>query len=81
MRRRQPPLQSLLSRTRGHDHSSRSDEELHAAVRCLQDRGGETSQGELLAECFAVVAEAIDRRLGGVEVLRRTLDLRRRCGG
>ncbi len=64
MRRRQPLLQSLLSRTRGHDYSSCSDEELRAAIRCLRSRAGEASPGELLPDCFAIMAEAIDRRLG-----------------
>ena len=64
MRRRQTPVQSLLSRTRGLDYSSLSDEEMRDAVLGLPDRTREASSGELLPDCFAIVAEAIDRRLG-----------------
>ena len=64
MRRRQPPAWSLLSRIRGYDCSSHSDGELRAAVRRIRDGARSTAPGGLLPECFAIVAEAIDRRLG-----------------
>ena len=64
MRRRQPPARSLLSRIRGRDCSSRSDRELRAGFQSLRDRASRAAGESLLPECFAIVAEAIDRRLG-----------------
>ena len=64
MRRRQPSVLLLLDRIRGHDCSSLSDGELREAMRRLQDRALEAAADSLLPECFAVLAEAVDRRLG-----------------
>ena len=64
MKRRQPSPSALLSRIRDHDFASHSDGDLRLAVRRLQSRAVETATDGLLPECFAIVAEAIDRRLG-----------------
>ena len=64
MNRRQPSPSALLSRIRDHDFESHSDGDLRLAVRRLQSRAVETATDGLLPECFAIVAEAIDRRLG-----------------
>ena len=64
MRRRQASPARLLARIRGHDLTSRSDDDLRLAVRHLQSRAAGEPAESLLPECFAIVAEAIDRRLG-----------------
>ncbi len=64
MKRRQPSPSALLSRIRDYDFASHSDGDLRLALRRLQSRAVETATDGLLPECFAIVAEAIDRRLG-----------------
>ena len=64
MKRRQPAPSALLSRIRDYDFASHSDGDLHLALRRLQSRAVETATDDVLPECFAIVAEAIDRRLG-----------------
>ena len=64
MKRRQPSPSALLSRIRDHDFASHSDGDLRLALRRLQSHEVETATDGLLPECFAIVAEAIDRRLG-----------------
>ena len=54
----------MLSRIRGLDCSPLSDGELRAALQSLRDRASGYVGDALLPECFAIVAEAIDRRLG-----------------
>ena len=61
--RRQPPS-ALLARIWGHDFASHSDAELREAFKRLQSRSADAAAEALLPECFAIVAEAIDRRLG-----------------
>ena len=65
--RRESPAR-LLARIRGLDFASRSDGELRGAAGRLQTRAARAGQmrGEedLLPECFSIVAEAVDRRLG-----------------
>ena len=53
-----------MARVRGCDFSSRSDAELREAVGRLAERAGSEPADALLPECFAIVSEAIDRRLG-----------------
>ncbi len=64
MKRRQPSPSALLSRIRDYEFASHSDGDLRLALRRLQSRAVETATDGLLPECFAIVAEAIDRRLG-----------------
>ena len=64
MRRRQLRPSALLARIRGYDFASHSDCDLRLAVGRLQSRPGNPETEALLPECFAIVAEAIDRRLG-----------------
>ena len=64
MRRRQPSAQALLARINDHNCSSLSDEEQRGAMQRLRDRAPGAAEDSLLPECFAIVAEAIDRRLG-----------------
>ena len=54
----------MLSRILGWDFSAHSDAELRDAFLRLQSRSAEVTADSLLPECFAIVAEAIDRRLG-----------------
>ena len=61
--RRQTPA-ALLARIRGHDFASCSDAELRDTFTRLRARARDTAAEVLLPECFAIVAEAIDRRLG-----------------
>ncbi len=60
--RRASPL-TLLARIRGHDLASLSDAELREAMGHLGLQA-DTVAEDLLPECFAIVGEAIDRRLG-----------------
>ena len=50
----------LLARTRDYDFTSSPDAELKDAFSRLQSGAAD----DVLPECFAIVAEAIDRRLG-----------------
>ena len=61
-RRASPP--TLLARVRGHDFASLSDTGLRDAWGRLGLRAESSAAEELLPECFAIVSEAIDRRLG-----------------
>ena len=54
----------LLARVRRRDIGLQSDGDLRAAVRRMQSRAADEPAEHLLPECFAIVAEAIDRRLG-----------------
>ena len=64
MKPRQQTPAALLARIQGHDFASHSDAELRYAFTRLQSRASEATPDNLLPECFAIVAEAIDRRLG-----------------
>ena len=63
VKRRQPSASALLARIRRHDFAAHSDSELRLAAQHLRSRASEAAE-DLLPECFAIVAEAIDRRLG-----------------
>ena len=68
MRHRQPSAGALLARIRGLDLTSYDDDGLRLALgRLRSSAGGETPES-MLPECFAIVAEAIDRRLGAWRV-------------
>lgn len=64
MRRRKSSILSLLEGIRRQDCSSHSDRQLRTAFQALRDRSSPAAGESLLPECFAIVAEAIDRRLG-----------------
>ena len=64
MRPRQTSPSTLLARVRGHDFASLSDAKLREALGCLALRADARAAEEMLPECFAIVSEAIDRRLG-----------------
>ncbi len=64
MRRRSLSPDALLSRIRAHDFAAFSDGGLRLAVQRLQSRAPVAATDDLLPECFAVAAEAADRRLG-----------------
>ena len=70
MRLRQPSARELLSRIRGLDLAPCDDEGLRQAVSRLRSLAADKTEGAeaLLPECFAIVAEAIDRRLGAWRV-------------
>ena len=62
-----PRLQSpaaLLACIRRHDFSPLSDAQLRNAFKRLQSRSADVAADSLLPECFAIVAEAVSRRLG-----------------
>ena len=61
--RRQSPW-ALLSRIRGYDFASHSDGELRDAFVRLKSRSDHAAGDDLLPECFAIAAEAVDHRLG-----------------
>ena len=64
MRPRRPSPPALLGRIREHDFTQCSDGDLRLAIRQLRSRAGDEPPETLLPSCFAVVAEAVDRRLG-----------------
>ena len=64
MRPRKQTPAALLSRVRGYDFASYSDAELRAEFSGLQSQAQDAAANSLLPECFAIVAEAVDRRLG-----------------
>ncbi len=65
MRPRRHRASSLLARIRGYDFALCSDAELRAAFQGLKSSSGKAADGEeLLPAAFAIVSEAIDRRLG-----------------
>lgn len=64
MRPRRASPSTLLARIRGHDFASLSDAELRDAWGQLGVRADAAAAEDLLPECFAIVSEAIDRRLG-----------------
>ena len=64
MRPRRVSPTTLLARIRGHDCASLSDAELREAWERLEWQAGQAAAEDVLPEAFAVVAEAIDRRLG-----------------
>ena len=72
MRPRRASPSTLLSRVRGHDLTSLSDAGLRQAFRRLPSRAGDAADEGLLPECFAIVAEAIDRRLGAWRLFDET---------
>ena len=53
-----------MARIRGHDFASLSDAELRESLGRLGLLAESSAAEELLPECFAIVSEAIDRRLG-----------------
>ena len=61
--RRQSPT-VLLARIREQDFTAHSDAELRDAFVYLRARASDAAADGLLPECFAIVAEAVDRRLG-----------------
>ena len=63
MPRAQTPSR-LLARIRRLDYEGHSDAELRLAFRKLQFRAPDSHPDSLMPECFAIIAEAIDRRLG-----------------
>ena len=54
----------LLARIREHGFASFSDTELRDAFKRLQSRTANVAVESLLPDCFAMVAEAVERRLG-----------------
>ena len=64
MRPRKQTPAALLSRVRAYDFASYSDAELRAEFSGLQSQAQDAAANSLLPECFAIVAEAVDRRLG-----------------
>ena len=64
MKPRQLSTATLLARIRGHDFASHSDGDLRQAMLRLQSQAGHAAADGLLPVCFAIVVEAIDRRLG-----------------
>ena len=64
MRPRQQSPSSLLARIRGNDFTAHSNTELRDAFKRLQSRPADVAAESLLPECYAIAAEAIDRRLG-----------------
>ena len=60
MRPRKQTPAALLSRVRAYDFASYSDAEFSG----LQSQAQDAAANSLLPECFAIVAEAVDRRLG-----------------
>ena len=64
MRPRTQNPSRLLARIRSHNLTEYSDSELRAAAQHLQSRAVAGTADDLLPECYAIVAEAIDRRLG-----------------
>ena len=64
MRPRQPSPAALLARIRECDFSLYSGAELRDAFKRLQTRTEDESADSLLPEGFAIVAEAVSRRLG-----------------
>ena len=64
MRPRRPSPATLLDRIRRQDLTACSDDDLRQAVRDLRARSEREAPESLLPDCFAVVVEAIDRRLG-----------------
>ena len=54
----------LLAQIRSHDFTAQSDAELRHAVQELQPKAQAAKPDDLLTQCFAIVAEAVDRRLG-----------------
>ena len=64
MRRRRRNPSALLADIRSYGLASHSDAELRDAFKRLQSLSAETAADSLLPECFAVVAEAVNRRLG-----------------
>ena len=64
MRPRKQTPAALLSRVRAYDFASYSYAELRAEFSGLQSQAQDAAANSLLPECFAIVAEAVDRRLG-----------------
>ena len=64
MKPRQKSPAALLSRIRAYDFTPYSDAELGDAFKRLQSRPADAAADSLLPECFAIVAETTDRRLG-----------------
>ena len=65
MKARRHRTSSLLARIRGYDFALCSDAELRDAFQGLKSSSGKAADGEeLLPAAFAIVSEAIDRRLG-----------------
>ncbi len=64
MKPRQQTPTALLARIRAYDFAPYSDVELRDAFKRLQSRSADVAADGLLSECYAVVAEAIGRRLG-----------------
>ncbi len=64
MRPRKPTPRVLLGRIHAHDLTSCSDADLRRQAQCIRSRTGKETPEALLPESFAILAEAIDRRLG-----------------
>ena len=64
MRPRRTSPSTLLARVRDHDCAAFSDAGLRKDFRRLAERSGDSADDNLLPECYAIVSEAIDRRLG-----------------
>ena len=64
MRRRQASPATLLAQIRGFDFAEFSDAALREAFVRLETQAGAAAAEGLLPECFAIVIEAVDRRLG-----------------
>ncbi len=64
MKPRQESPAALLARIRSYDLAAWSDAGLRQAFARLESRSGSVAADILLPECFAILAEAIDRRLG-----------------
>ena len=64
MRPRRTSPSTLLARVSDHDCAALSDAGLRKDFRRLAGRSGDAADDDLLPECYAIVSEAIDRRLG-----------------
>ena len=69
MRRRQASPSALLAQIRGFDFAAFSDAALREAFVRLETQAGAAAAEGLLPECFAIVIEAVDRRLGAWRLL------------
>lgn len=63
MKRRRRSTHALMAGIQSHNFTAHSDGELRLAVQGLQSRAPNGEGEDLLPECFAIVSEAIDRRL------------------
>ena len=80
MRRRQASPSALLAQIRGFDFAAFSDAALREAFVRLETQAGAAAAEGLLPECFAIVIEAVDRRLGAWRLLDEPQPMDIPCG-